>query len=113
MGLFYRNKSEEIKTNNKNFKIPQFIKIDGLKQPGRRKYKPSEFVSPIFGVAVKDEVVAPFVNKATGDLGKQFDFIRENPMKDRSTYEEFKGVMITNKTREPEQETDLNWPRQG
>ncbi len=100
MGLFYRNKSEEIKTNNKNFKIPQFIKIDGLKQPGRRKYKPSEFVSPIFGVAVKDEVVAPFVNKATGDLGKQFDFIRENPMKDRSTYEEFKGVMITNKTRE-------------
>ncbi len=99
MGLFYRKKAEEIKVDNKNFKIPQFIKIEGLKQPGKRRYKPTEFVSPIFGMTVKDEVVAPHINRATGDIGKQFDFLRENPMKDRSTYEEFKDLMVTEKMR--------------
>lgn len=99
MGLFYRKKTEELEVDNKNFKIPQFIKIEGLKQPGKRRYKPTEFVSPIFGMKVKDEVVAPHVNRATGDIGKQFDFLRDNPMKDRSTYEEFKDLMVTEEMR--------------
>lgn len=99
MGLFFRKKMPEIEVDQRNFKIPQFIKIEGLKQPGKRRYKPTEFVSPIFGMDVKDEVVAPYVNRSTGDIGKQFDFLRENPMKDRSTYEEFKDLMVDGKMR--------------
>ncbi|HHT39554.1 MAG: DNA translocase FtsK [Acholeplasmatales bacterium] len=94
MGLFFRNVNEDLRPIKVDFKIPQFLKIEGLKQPTKRSYRPTDFISPIFGLAVKDEVVAPFINKASGSIAKQFDFLRTNPMEDRSTYQEFKDVIV-------------------
>lgn len=99
MGLFFRKKTDYIK-DNKDFEIIQFLKIEGLKQPHKKKYKPTDFVSPIFGISNKDEVVAPFINKDTGDIAKQFDFIRTNPMEDRTIYGEFKDQLVSNEMRE-------------
>lgn len=100
MSLFNRKPIvlKEIKYDE-NFKINQFVKIEGLKTDKQKRYKPQEFISPIFGLTVKDEVVAPYVNKASGDIAKQYDFAREHPMKDPSTYEEFKGVLVNTETR--------------
>ncbi|MGI6360125.1 MAG: hypothetical protein ACOX02_03700 [Acholeplasmatales bacterium] len=76
---------------DESFKIIQFVKIEGLKKNKQRKYKRQEFISPIFGLTVKDDVVAPYVNKDTGDIAKQYDFMRDHPINDPKTYHEFKG----------------------
>ena len=100
MSLFYRSPIVPLeKPKEETFKIPQFVKIEGLKTNQKLKYKPTEFISPIFGLAVKDVTVAPHVNKDTGDIAKKFDFIRENPIEDRQTYREFKSVIIDNEAR--------------
>jgi S-DNA-T family DNA segregation ATPase FtsK/SpoIIIE len=100
LSLFNRKRFEPIdKTVTEEFKIHQFIKIEGLKSKLKPKYKPSEFVSPIFGLTVKDVTVAPYINRDTGDKAKQFDFIRENPLEDRSTYREFKSTLVSAETR--------------
>lgn len=84
---------------DESFKIVQFIKIEGLKSDKQKRYRPQEFISPIFGLTVKDEVVAPYVNKNTGDIAKQYDFMRDKPIEDPKTYHEFKGVMVNTETR--------------
>lgn len=84
---------------DESFKIVQFVKIEGLKTDKHKRYRPQEFISPIFGLTVKDEVVAPYVNKNTGDIAKQYDFAREKPMEDPKTYHEFKGTMVNTETR--------------
>ncbi|MGI6359603.1 MAG: DNA translocase FtsK [Acholeplasmatales bacterium] len=84
---------------DESFKIVQFVKIEGLKKNKQRKYKRQEFISPIFGLTVKDDVVAPYVNKDTGDIAKQYDFMRDHPINDPKTYHEFKGTMVNTKTR--------------
>ncbi len=84
---------------DESFKIIQFVKIEGLKKNKQRKYKRQEFISPIFGLTVKDDVVAPYVNKDTGDIAKQYDFMRDHPINDPKTYHEFKGTMVNTETR--------------
>ncbi len=84
---------------DESFKIIQFVKIEGLKKNKQRKYKRQEFISPIFGLTVKDDVVAPYVNKNTGDIAKQYDFMRDHPINDPKTYHEFKGTMVNTETR--------------
>jgi len=84
---------------DESFKIIQFIKIEGLKKNKQKKYKRQEFISPIFGLTVKDDVVAPYVNKDTGDIARQYDFMRDHPINDPKTYHEFKGTMVNTDTR--------------
>ncbi|MFA6987915.1 MAG: DNA translocase FtsK [Acholeplasmataceae bacterium] len=100
MSLFNRSPIVPPKPKQEEtFKIPQFVKIEGLKTNQKTKYKPTDYISPIFGLAVKDVTVAPHVNKDTGDVAKKFDFIRDNPMEDRQNYREFKSVIIDNEAR--------------
>ncbi len=100
MSLFGRKKVEHEQAALRfPFKIYQFFKIEGLKQKQKQKYKPTEFVSPIFGLTVKDVTAVPYASKDTGDKAKQFDFIRENPLEDQSTYQEFKTTLLTSDSR--------------
>lgn len=100
MSLFNRKPyAEFIKKDIQGFKIHQFVKIEGLKQQGQRKFKSSEFISPIFGLSVKDETVAPFIIKNTGDIKKRYDAFRTKPMTDLSEYAEFKSTILNNQAR--------------
>ncbi len=100
MSLFKRNPIVEIpKKDLTEFEIHQFVKIEGLKKEGIRKFKTTEFISPIFGMSVKDETVAPFVSKNTGDVRKRYDAFRNKPMTDLGDYAEFKSIIITNQDR--------------
>ncbi|MFA7611905.1 MAG: DNA translocase FtsK [Acholeplasmatales bacterium] len=99
MSLFNRKaKTEPIKREEK-FSIFQFVKVEGLRTDKKEKFVPTEFISPIFGTAVKDETVAPYVNVNTGDKVKQYDFIRNKPKGDMTTYEEFRSIMLTHESR--------------
>lgn len=99
MSLF--NRKEKITTTiiDGDFSIFQFEKIKGLKSQKEKKFSPTEYISPIYGYTVKDVTVAPYINVATGDKAKQYDFLREKPIGDPSTYDEFKGVIVTTDTR--------------
>lgn len=100
MTLFKRNPIEELpKKDIKDFRIPQFVKIEGLKVDNKKKYKTSEFISPIFGLSVKDKTVAPYVIKDSGDIKKRYDAFRNKPLTDRSNYDEFKATMVSNEAR--------------
>lgn len=100
MSLFNRKPyAEFIKKDCQGFKIHQFVKIEGLKQHGHKKFKSSEFISPIFGLSVKDETVAPFIIKNTGDVKKRYDAFRTKPMTDLSEYAEFKSTILNNQAR--------------
>lgn len=100
MSLFNRKPyAEFIKKDFQGFKIHQFVKIEGLKQQGHKKFKSSEFISPIFGLSVKDETVAPFIIKNTGDVKKRYDAFRTKPMTDLSEYAEFKSTILNNQAR--------------
>ncbi len=100
MSLFNRKPIETKEHKlDESFKIIQFVKIEGLKKNKQRKYKRQEFISPIFGLTVKDDVVAPYVNKDTGDIARQYDFMRDHPINDPKTYHEFKGTMVNTETR--------------
>lgn len=99
MSLFNRNKKLQQITREDNFSIFQFPKIEGLRTRKKEKYVPTEYLSPIFGQSVKDETVAPYVNKGTGDTTKQYDFLRTEPIGDSSKYDEFGGTMVTHDTR--------------
>lgn len=95
MSLFNRKPKVNKNERNDNFSIYQFVKIEGLKTNKKEKFVPTEFVSPIFGLSVKDETVAPYVNVNTGDKVKQYDFLRANPKGDMSKYDEFKTTILT------------------
>ena len=99
MSLFNRKPKENKNKRNDNFSIYQFVKIEGLKTNKKEKFVPTEFVSPIFGLSVKDETVAPYVNVDTGDKVKQYDFLRTNPKGDLSKYDEFKTTILTAESR--------------
>ncbi len=100
MSLFNRKAHTEfIRKDFQGFKIHQFVKIEGLKQQGHKKFKSSDFISPIFGLSVKDETVAPFIIKNTGDVKKRYDAFRTKPMTDLSEYAEFKSTILNNQTR--------------
>lgn len=100
MSLFYRKPYKPIEKDLETpFKIHHFVRLDGVKQDRKERYRPTEFISPIFGMDVKDETVAPFVNKDTGDIAKRYDAFRDNPLEDRSTYREFKGTMVNTEVR--------------
>ncbi len=100
MSLFNRKPHAEfIKKDFQGFKIHQFVKIEGLKQQGHKKFKSSEFISPIFGLSVKDETVAPFIIRNTGDVKKRYDAFRTKPMTDLSEYAEFKSTILSNQDR--------------
>ena len=100
MSLFNRKAHTEfIRKDFQGFKIHQFVKIEGLKQKGHKKFKSSDFISPIFGLSVKDETVAPFIIKNTGDVKKRYDAFRTKPMTDLSEYAEFKSTILNNQTR--------------
>ncbi len=99
MSLFNRKEKVDVVSAGSDFAIFQFEKIEGLKQDKKRKFSPTEYVSPIFGYTVKDVTVAPYINQNTGDKAKQYDFLRKVPMNDPSTYDEFKGTIITTETR--------------
>jgi S-DNA-T family DNA segregation ATPase FtsK/SpoIIIE len=100
MTLFKRRPIEELpKKDIPDFRIPQFVKIEGLKMDQKKKYKTSEFISPIFGMSVKDKTVAPYVIKDSGDIKKRYDAFRNKPMSDRSNYDEFKATMVSNEAR--------------
>ena len=100
MSLFNRKPyAEFIRKDFQGFKIHQFVKIEGLKQQGHKKFKSSEFISPIFGLSVKDETVAPFIIRNTGDVKKRYDAFRTKPMTDLSEYAEFKSTILNNQAR--------------
>lgn len=100
MSLFNRKPyAEFVRKDFQGFKIHQFVKIEGLKQQGHKKFKSSEFISPIFGLSVKDETVAPFIIKNTGDVKKRYDAFRTKPMTDLSEYAEFKSTILNNQAR--------------
>ncbi len=100
MSLFNRREKKALSLErDKDFKINQFIKIDGLRRNKKEKFEPSVFVSPIFGTTVKDVAVAPHVNENTGDKVKQLDFLREKPLLDPKEYHEFKSTIIDTETR--------------
>ena len=100
MSLFNRNHIIEIQRKDQStFQIPQFVKIEGLKKDEIKKFKSSDFISPIFGLSVKDETVAPFVIKDTGDIRKRYDAFRNKPMTDLGAYAEFKSLIINNESR--------------
>lgn len=87
------------------FVIFQYPKLEGLRG-GRKTYKATRFVSPIFGRSVKDEVVLPYEVDAIGDTTKKFDAFRTKPKlsepeaieKYGNKYYEFTNI-ISNKTR--------------
>lgn len=100
MSLFNRKPyAEFIQKDFQGFKIHQFVKIEGLKQQGHKKFKSTDFISPIFGLSVKDETVAPFIIKNTGDVKKRYDAFRSKPMTDLSEYAEFKSTILNNQAR--------------
>lgn len=100
MTLFKRNPITDIqKKDMTDFQIPQFVKIEGLKKEGLKRFKTTEFISPIFGLSVKDETVAPFVIKNTGDIRKRYDAFRNKPLTDLGEYAEFKSLIINNEDR--------------
>ncbi|MDY0210118.1 MAG: DNA translocase FtsK [Acholeplasma sp.] len=100
MSLFNRKPIEILqKKDQTDFHIPQFIKIEGLKKEGLKKFKTTEFISPIFGMSVKDETVAPFISRNTGDIRKRYDAFRNKPMTDLGDYAEFKSIIVKNQDR--------------
>ncbi len=100
MSLFNRKPIEIIQRKDQtDFQIPQFVKIEGLKKDGLKKFKTTEFISPIFGLSVKDETVAPFIARNTGDIRKRYDAFRNNPMTNLGEYAEFKSIIVKNQDR--------------
>ncbi len=98
-----KNKQEHV--IQETFVIPQIPKIEGLRDTV--VYKKTQFVSPLFGTRVKDEVVPPFVVGVLGDKVKSYDAFRTKPKmseedakkKNGSKYYEFTDL-ISEKTRE-------------
>ena len=100
MSLFNRRPIEVLpKKDISAFRIPQFVKIEGLKIDSIKKYKTTEFISPIFGMSVKDKTVAPYIVKNSGDIRKKYDAFRTKPLADRTGYNEFKSTMVSNEVR--------------
>jgi len=62
----------ERSADSREFFIPQLSKLED------KETKKQKFVSPIFGKAVKDEVVVPNDRKSTTDIDKKYDVFRKN-----------------------------------
>ena len=70
-----KKKEEVYQSQRAVFKIPQFVKVEGLaKKP---KFKPTPVVSPVFGHKVKDELVPENVVNKTGDVAERYDSFRD------------------------------------
>lgn len=62
----------ERSADSREFFIPQLSRLED------KETKKQKFVSPIFGKAVKDEVVVPNDRKSTTDIDKKYDVFRKN-----------------------------------
>ena len=75
MGLFKKKKPivvEERTADTVPFEIPEIIRE-------KKPYEQENFVSPIFGRKVKDEIVIPNPHERKGDQDLQFDTFRTKP----------------------------------
>ncbi|MFA5693059.1 MAG: DNA translocase FtsK [Acholeplasmataceae bacterium] len=73
----------------KTFKIPQIPKVDGILT--KKNYASNPFVSPLFGLDVKDEINAPYKTKIKGDKDKKYDAFRNVSKLDPKTAKERYG----------------------
>ena len=79
--------------DKKNFYIPQIeeeekeSKVVENKPKEKDRYIPDQFVSPISGRNVKDEVSFPSVSYNNG--GKQYDSFRDDDKKQRNDYSDY------------------------
>lgn len=100
MGLFKKKKPivvEERTEDTVPFEIPEIVKEI-------KPYEQENFVSPIFGRKVKDDVVIPNPHERKGDQDLQFDSFRTNPKMTRekmiekygTAYPEFNVVRGSN-----------------
>lgn len=83
-----------MKEKNKNrlpktFKIPQIPKVDGILT--KKSFASNPFVSPLFGLDVKDEITAPYKTKIKGDKDKKYDAFRNVSKLDPKTVKERYG----------------------
>src|SRR5690554_1499300 len=84
----------KMKEKNKNrlpktFKIPQIPKVDGILT--KKSFASNPFVSPLFGLDVKDEINAPYKTKIKGDKDKKYDAFRNVSKLDPKTAKERYG----------------------
>lgn len=102
---FRRRRKLELKLEEKPFVIFQYPKIEGIRGT-KKTYTKQRFISPLFGRAVKDDIVLPHVPESIGDSTKRFDAFRTKPKltddeaikKYGSKYYEFTNI-ITNQSR--------------
>ena len=99
--MFFKKKKKEVPNNieKQEFRIPQMKKdVDGLKTR-KEEFKPTEFVSTMFGRSVVDKTVTP-VTRSLSDIKKGYDAFREHPLSDKEdNYEDFNASLINNQTR--------------
>lgn len=100
-----KRRKPELKLEEKPFAIFQYPKLEGIRG-AKKTYSKQRFISPLFGRAVKDDIVLPHMPESMGDSTRRFDAFRTKPKltdeeavkKYGSKYYEFTNI-ITNKSR--------------
>ena len=97
-----RKNKEQYESKKAIFEIPQFVKIEGLRES--KRFKPSDPISPIFGRKVKDIEVPTIKVVETGDVDTRYDIFRDEKSKkispeELAKYQEFTNI-ITDDSRE-------------
>ena len=72
-----------------DFKIPQFVKLVGIRNAKENEEQLSRFISPIFGTKVPDKVVIPKSGASLGDSSRRLDAFRDEPKAKVPKYHEF------------------------
>lgn len=90
------NKNKSFKSDNACFKIPQFIKVEGIRQEG--KFKASKVISPVFGKRTRNDKIKPDIISDI-NVDERYDYRRSDEskrIKDDGSYKEYGDYILTN-----------------